>query len=154
MKDNIRLLYVDLFCGAGGTSTGIEQATIDGQHCAKVVACVNHDAHAIESHAANHPDAMHFTEDIRTLNLAPLVAHLQSERANTQRRRPFCGHRWNAPTSAVRKAVCHATLTAALSPNICSATSRTSSRITFRLRTSRNLCHGVRSTNTESQSRR
>ena len=81
MKDNIRLLYVDLFCGAGGTSTGIEQATIDGQHCAKVVACVNHDAHAIESHAANHPDAMHFTEDIRTLNLAPLVAHLQSERA-------------------------------------------------------------------------
>jgi site-specific DNA-cytosine methylase len=81
MKDNIRLLYVDLFCGAGGTSTGIEQATIDGQHCAKVVACVDHDAHAIESHAANHPDAMHFTEDIRTLNLAPLVAHLQSERA-------------------------------------------------------------------------
>ena len=24
--DNIRLLYIDLFCGAGGTSTGVEKA--------------------------------------------------------------------------------------------------------------------------------
>lgn len=68
----IKLLYVDLFCGAGGTSTGVEQATLHGEKCAKVVACVNHDAHAIASHLANHPEAMHFTEDIRTLELAPL----------------------------------------------------------------------------------
>lgn len=25
----MRLLYIDLFCGAGGTSTGVEQARID-----------------------------------------------------------------------------------------------------------------------------
>ena len=72
----IKLLYIDLFCGAGGTSTGVEAARIGGEKCAKVIACVNHDAHAIASHAANHPDALHFTEDIRTLDIAPLAAHL------------------------------------------------------------------------------
>ena len=74
---DIRLLYIDLFCGAGGTSTGVESARHDGRKCAKVIACVNHDANAIASHAANHPDAVHFTEDIRTLNLAPMVMHLE-----------------------------------------------------------------------------
>lgn len=72
----IRLLYIDLFCGAGGTSTGVENAKYAGEQCAKVIACVNHDANAIASHAANHPDALHFTEDIRTLELSPLVAHI------------------------------------------------------------------------------
>lgn len=77
MTDNIKLLYIDLFCGAGGTSTGVEKATFHGSNCAKVIACVNHDANAIASHAANHPDALHFTEDIRTLELSPLVAHTE-----------------------------------------------------------------------------
>ena len=80
MKSNIRLLYIDLFCGAGGTSTGVEHATVSGTKCAKVIACVNHDANAIASHAANHPDALHFTEDIRTLELSPLVAHTERMR--------------------------------------------------------------------------
>ena len=69
----MNLLYVDLFCGAGGTSTGVESARINGQPCAKVIACVNHDANAIASHAANHPDTLHFTEDIRKLDLTQLV---------------------------------------------------------------------------------
>ena len=77
MTDNIKLLYIDLFCGAGGTSTGVVKATFHGSKCAKVIACVNHDANAIASHAANHPDALHFTEDIRTLELSPLVAHTE-----------------------------------------------------------------------------
>lgn len=77
MTKMIKLLYIDLFCGAGGTSTGVEAARIGGEKCAKVIACVNHDANAIASHAANHPDALHFTEDIRTLNLTPLIAHLE-----------------------------------------------------------------------------
>lgn len=73
----INLLYIDLFCGAGGTSSGVEYARVNGEKCAKVVACVNHDRNAILSHQANHPDALHFTEDIRTLELSPMVAHLQ-----------------------------------------------------------------------------
>ena len=75
--DMIKLLYIDLFCGAGGTSTGVENARYADEQCAKVIACVNHDANAIASHAANHPDALHFTEDIRTLELSPLVAHVE-----------------------------------------------------------------------------
>lgn len=76
MNDSLKLIYVDLFCGAGGTSTGVESAIIEGEKCAIVVACVNHDPMAIASHAANHPETMHFTEDIRTLNLDPLIRHL------------------------------------------------------------------------------
>lgn len=78
--DNIKLLYIDLFCGAGGTSTGVENARYGGRQCAKVIGCVNHDANAIASHAANHPDAMHFTEDIRTLELSPLITHIAKMR--------------------------------------------------------------------------
>ena len=67
------LHYVDLFCGAGGTTTGVEQAHINGVKCADVIACVNHDPHAIASHLANHPGAKHYTEDIRTLDVGPLA---------------------------------------------------------------------------------
>ena len=77
MKQDINLLYIDLFCGAGGTSTGVEYARHDGMRCAKVIACVNHDRNAILSHKANHPHTLHFTEDIRTLELSPMVRHLQ-----------------------------------------------------------------------------
>jgi len=80
MEEDIRLLYIDLFCGAGGTSTGCENAVINGKKIAKVVACVNHDANAIASHKANHPDAIHYTEDIRTLELGPMVAHINRAR--------------------------------------------------------------------------
>lgn len=76
----IQLLYIDLFCGAGGTSTGVETAMAMGKKCAKVIACVNHDANAIASHAANHPDALHFTEDIRTLDLTELIEHTRKMR--------------------------------------------------------------------------
>lgn len=76
----MNLLYIDLFCGAGGTSTGVELARANGEQCAKVIACVNHDANAIASHAANHPDALHFTEDIRTLELSPLKSHAKKYR--------------------------------------------------------------------------
>lgn len=77
----VNLLYIDLFCGAGGTSTGVELAKNEnGQKLAKVIACINHDANAIASHAANHPDALHFTEDIRTLELSPLIDHVADMR--------------------------------------------------------------------------
>ena len=76
----MKLIYIDLFCGAGGTTTGIEEANIRGEKCATVVACVNHDPNAIASHAANHPKAVHYTEDIRTLDTTPLKAILQSSK--------------------------------------------------------------------------
>ena len=66
-----RLLYIDLFCGAGGVTTGVSR--VPG---VQVVACVNHDATAIASHAANHPAALHYTEDIRTLDISPIAARV------------------------------------------------------------------------------
>ena len=67
------IFAIDLFCGAGGETTGIELAQMNNHKCAKVIACVNHDVNAIKSHAANHKNTLHYIEDIRTLNLCGLV---------------------------------------------------------------------------------
>jgi len=61
MKENVNIYWIDLFCGAGGTSQGIHLASEN----TKVIACVNHSANAILSHKQNHPEAQHFTEDIK-----------------------------------------------------------------------------------------
>lgn len=66
-------IVVDLFCGAGGVTTGFAQATFNDNPLVKVVACINHDHKAIKSHWANHPEVIHFEEDIRTLELSGLV---------------------------------------------------------------------------------
>lgn len=62
-----KFIVIDLFCGAGGTTTGFDMAMINGQKAAFIVACVNHDPLAIESHWQNHPDVLHFLEDITKL---------------------------------------------------------------------------------------
>lgn len=80
MKDPL-FLIVDLFCGAGGTTTGFVQAELDGTGIAKVIACVNHDPKAIKSHWGNHPDVKHFEEDIRTLDLTELIRLVNFYRA-------------------------------------------------------------------------
>lgn len=72
MTDPI-FIIVDLFCGAGGTTTGFAQAAIEDNSIAKVIACVNHDPKAIQSHWRNHPEVKHFEEDIRTLDLKELI---------------------------------------------------------------------------------
>lgn len=69
-----KLAVIDLFCGAGGTTTGVEKAKLKGRKIAKVIACVNHDPMAIASHKANHSEVLHFTEDVRTLNIDELKA--------------------------------------------------------------------------------
>lgn len=80
--------FIDLFCGAGGVSTGVKMAvTIK----VKVIACVNHDPNAILSHEANHPDVKHYTEDILLLDLAELLQIVVDIRA----RDPFAViHLW------------------------------------------------------------
>lgn len=65
---------IDLFCGAGGLTKGAEKAQYKGIKLVDVIACVNHDDMAIKSHAANHPDCIHFTEDIRKLLVTKLPA--------------------------------------------------------------------------------
>lgn len=65
--NNIKLIYIDLFCGGGGTTTGVHNAKINGQQCAIVAGCANHDRNAIRSHKSNHKQTLHFTEDITLL---------------------------------------------------------------------------------------
>lgn len=72
-KENIQILQIDLFCGAGGVTTGAEKAVAGGHKVCKTIACVNHDANAIRSHRANHSGVYHFTEDIRTMDLTRLI---------------------------------------------------------------------------------
>lgn len=73
MNQDPLFIIVDLFCGAGGTTTGFVNAAIEGNTIAKVIACVNHDPKAIKSHWLNHPEVKHFEEDIRTLDLTELI---------------------------------------------------------------------------------
>ena len=70
MQGNV--YFIDLFCGAGGTSSGIHKANLNGRKV-KVIACINHDTNAILSHMANHPSTLHYVEDIRTIDLHPIV---------------------------------------------------------------------------------
>lgn len=60
---------VDLFAGAGGTSTG---ATMAG---ARIVAAVNHWPVAVATHTAAHPEAAHYCEDAAVLDPTTLPAH-------------------------------------------------------------------------------
>lgn len=57
---------IDLYCGAGGWSTGAKQAGCD------VVAAVDHWAIALRSHAYNHPGTQHLCEDLGKLDPARL----------------------------------------------------------------------------------
>ena len=52
------LTVTDLFCGAGGSSSGLVEAGY------RVVIAANHWALAIESHQINHPDTDHSQADI------------------------------------------------------------------------------------------
>jgi DNA (cytosine-5)-methyltransferase 1 len=61
-------LLIDLFCGAGGTTTGAESSGV-----CKVIAAINHDPLAIESHAANHESVLHMTEDILVADIEPII---------------------------------------------------------------------------------
>jgi DNA (cytosine-5)-methyltransferase 1 len=50
--------FGDMFCGAGGSSTGLVEAGW------RLVVAANHWQRAIETHSANHPDAEHLCEDM------------------------------------------------------------------------------------------
>lgn len=60
------LTFTDIFCGAGGSSTGLVAAGMELKLAA------NHWATAIETHAANHPDADHLCADVNNYDMRRL----------------------------------------------------------------------------------
>lgn len=56
-------ILIDLFCGAGGESSGLMQAFQSHDMACEMYA-VNHWELAIETHGLNHPDACHYVEDV------------------------------------------------------------------------------------------
>lgn len=65
----MREIIVDNFAGGGGASLGIFMAT----GCHPDIA-INHDAEAIEMHKANHPDTVHYPENIWDVDPVKAVA--------------------------------------------------------------------------------
>ena len=59
-------LVADLFCGAGGSSTGARRALARLGFHMKLVA-VNHWNVAIETHSLNHSEARHYCQDVNTV---------------------------------------------------------------------------------------
>lgn len=53
----------DLFCGAGGSSTGLRRVA-DALGASLDLTAVNHWPTAVETHAANHPFARHVCENL------------------------------------------------------------------------------------------
>jgi DNA (cytosine-5)-methyltransferase 1 len=58
---------VDMFCGAGGESTGIMQAAAAREMNIHLTA-INHWERAIETHATNHPSAEHLCESVERID--------------------------------------------------------------------------------------
>ena len=67
-----KFLVADLFCGAGGSSTGAEKA-IAGIGGEMELVAVNHWNTAVATHAANHPTARHLIEDVSIVDPEEVV---------------------------------------------------------------------------------
>jgi DNA (cytosine-5)-methyltransferase 1 len=61
------ITLADLFCGAGGSSTGAIQAIEELGYRSRLTA-VNHWPRAVETHTANHPNARHLCASVDSLN--------------------------------------------------------------------------------------
>jgi len=87
-----RIRAADLFCGAGGTSTGLYRAAAAAGRQVDLLA-VNHWEVAVETHAANHPSAQHVCATLDGLDPKKAVP---KGRLNLLIASPECVHHSNA----------------------------------------------------------
>ena len=66
-------ICVDLFCGAGGLSRGLELAGY------KSMVAVDFDPNATKTYKKNHPDAHVITGDICQLSVEEIASHLKGQ---------------------------------------------------------------------------
>jgi DNA (cytosine-5)-methyltransferase 1 len=62
----VPLTFTDVFCGAGGSSTGLVEAGFE------LTLAANHWPRAIETHALNHPSAEHLCADVNNYDMRRL----------------------------------------------------------------------------------
>ena len=79
---------VDMFCGAGGESTGIMQAIMEQDIKINLFA-INHWELALETHAANHPYAKHLCEDVERIDPTKVI---KSRKIDLLWASPECTH--------------------------------------------------------------
>lgn len=75
---------IDMFCGAGGSSTGAELAG------GTLVLGLNHWARAIETHATNFPHADHVCEDVESLTTQQIRRYMHHARPTGMLASPEC----------------------------------------------------------------
>jgi len=83
---------VDMFCGAGGESTGIMQATLEQGLNVNLFA-INHWERAIETHAANHPAAEHLCQSVELIDPVKVIP---GQKLDLLWASPECTHHSNA----------------------------------------------------------
>jgi DNA (cytosine-5)-methyltransferase 1 len=71
-KNTVTLYVADLFCGAGGFSSGARRA-LEKLGIEVILVCCNHWSKALDVHSLNHPEANHFLENIALANPRELV---------------------------------------------------------------------------------
>lgn len=98
------IIAADLFCGGGGTSSGLKKACLSLGKTVKLIA-INHWDVAISTHTANHPDATHLCTEIDSVDPRKAVP---GGRLNILVASPECTHHSNArggkPMSDQRRA--------------------------------------------------
>lgn len=67
------MIAFDLFCGAGGASTGLVQAAESVGRPVREMVAVNHWKRAVETHRINHPWATVLQEDVSRVDPRPLL---------------------------------------------------------------------------------
>ena len=72
MKKKVAIHVVDLFCGAGGTSSGLKKACEELGLELDLLA-INHWETAIKTHSANHPAARHMCESLDNVDPRKIV---------------------------------------------------------------------------------
>ena len=105
----------DLFAGAGGSSTGLEQAGC------RVLAAANHWPTAVRTHQENHPDAVHHTANLSETDFRvfPSTSILWASpscvwhaRAGGRKRPPAASERLMADAGAIDRATAFAVIAA------------------------------------------
>ena len=87
-RNHPRFKVADLFCGAGGSTSGVVQA-LDELGMDYELICINHWLPAIETHKANHPTATHLCSSLDNVDPRTLVP---DGRLNLLWASPECTH--------------------------------------------------------------